>query len=66
MIEEVVELMKKKILRPPVLEPVLLKDYQTAVHKAQEGMTGTKQIFVMDEKALARINEELKANNSTA
>jgi len=64
MYDNVVSLMKKKILRPPVLEPVLLKDHQKAIKRFQDGFSGTKQLFVMDEETLTKVNQELKDSKS--
>ncbi|OWA50079.1 Trans-2-enoyl-CoA reductase, mitochondrial [Hypsibius exemplaris] len=61
MLDDVVTLMKKKVLKPPVYEPVMLKDYQQAVKRAQEGFSGSKQIFVMDDHSFSKITQELKA-----
>ncbi|OWA50080.1 Trans-2-enoyl-CoA reductase, mitochondrial [Hypsibius exemplaris] len=61
MLNNVVRLMKEKVLRPPTIEPVLLKDFQTAVKRAQEGFTGAKQVLALDEESLAKIQEEVRA-----
>ena len=63
MLDNVVRLMKKKVLRPPILEPVLLKDYRSAIKRAQEGFSGVKQIFALDDESFAKINAEVKENN---
>lgn len=64
MLEAVSEFIRKGQLKPPILEPVLLKDYKLAVQRTQEGYIGRKQLFVMDEEIMEKVKKEIEAISS--
>ena len=62
MLDNLVFLMKQGKLKPPQVEPVLLKDFKQAVQRAQEGFSNRKQLLVMDEEIMDIVTREVEAN----
>ncbi|XP_055335362.1 enoyl-[acyl-carrier-protein] reductase, mitochondrial-like [Paramacrobiotus metropolitanus] len=59
MLDSVVAIMKAGKLQPPLLEPVLLKDFRGAMERSQEGFVGRKQLLVMDDSVFSQVKKDM-------
>lgn len=62
MLDNLTSLIKDGKLRPPQVEPVLLKDFKQAIQRSQEGFSNRKQLLVMDEQIMTIVQKEIEAN----
>ncbi|GAV05499.1 hypothetical protein RvY_15623-1 [Ramazzottius varieornatus] len=62
MLDSLTSLIKDGKLKPPQVEPVLLKDFKQAIQRSQEGFSNRKQLLVMDEQIMTTVQQEIEAN----